>query len=62
MSIIEQMRGEFLAEAEELLGRCDGELKVAIVTHQCGVEPDEARKRLAQAGGQLRLALGDHAK
>ena len=43
--------------AEELLGRCEGELKSAVVMHRHGVAADEARRLLQNAGGQLRIAL-----
>ncbi|MDH4018601.1 MAG: N-acetylmuramic acid 6-phosphate etherase [Xanthomonadales bacterium] len=47
-----------LDEARELLVRCDGEVKTAIVSHSSGVSPDEARARLKSVGGYLRQALG----
>lgn len=50
------------SEAEQLLTRCDGELKTAIVTDLCSVAPDEARRLLEQSGGHLRRALEDHGK
>jgi N-acetylmuramic acid 6-phosphate etherase len=43
--------------AADLLTRCGGELKTALVAHQAGVPPEEARARLATAGGQVRGAL-----
>lgn len=45
--------------AEELLERCDGELKTAVVMHLAGMTADEARRRLHEAGGQLRVAVTD---
>src|SRR5262245_37291633 len=45
------------AAADELLKRCDGELKTALVVHEAGSSPAEARTRLQQAGGQVRRAL-----
>jgi N-acetylmuramic acid 6-phosphate etherase len=48
-------------EAEELLTRCDGELKTAIVTHLKRVSPEQARRLLDQSGGHLRRALKRHA-
>jgi N-acetylmuramic acid 6-phosphate etherase len=48
-------------QAEELLARCDGELKTAIVVHRRSVSPEEARRLLEQAGGHLRRALQDDA-
>ena len=50
------------SEAEQLLGRCDGELKTAIVTHLCSVSPDEARRLIERSGGHLRRVLDDHGK
>ncbi len=44
-------------EAEQLLARCNGEVKTAIVAHVRGVSAGEARRLLNQAGGQLRGAL-----
>jgi N-acetylmuramic acid 6-phosphate etherase len=44
-------------DAEAVLSRCDGELKTAIVTHKCDIEPTEARQRLDRSGGHLRQAL-----
>jgi N-acetylmuramic acid 6-phosphate etherase len=44
-------------EADKLLARCDGEVKTAIVAHLRSVAPEEARRRLAEAGGHLRRAL-----
>ena len=46
-----------LIEAGELLMRCDGEVKTAIVSHSTGVTPDEARVRLKSVNGYLRQAL-----
>jgi N-acetylmuramic acid 6-phosphate etherase len=46
-----------LDEARDLLIRCDGEVKTAIVSHSTGVLPDEARARLESVDGYLRQAL-----
>ncbi len=43
--------------ATELLERCNGELKTAIVAHRLATDPAEARRRLQAAHGHLRLAL-----
>ena len=43
--------------AIELLQKCDGELKTAIVSHRLGASPDDARHRLHAAHGHLRRAL-----
>jgi N-acetylmuramic acid 6-phosphate etherase len=45
-------------QAAELLQRCGGELKTALVAQLAGVGPEEARARLQAAGGQVRQALG----
>ena len=44
-------------EAEHWLDRCNGEVKTAIAAQQLGLEPDQAREKLAAAGGQLRTVL-----
>jgi N-acetylmuramic acid 6-phosphate etherase len=54
--IVHQVTGLPATEAEALLVRCGGELKTALVAHLAAVGPDEARQRLAAAGGQVRLA------
>ena len=46
-----------LDEARDLLIRCDGEVKTAIVSHNTGVSPDAARARLKSVNGYLRQAL-----
>ena len=43
--------------AEQLLGKCDGELKTAIVSHLRTTTPQNARQLLAKADGHLRQAL-----
>lgn len=48
-------------QADELLTRCNGELKTAIVAHRLDASPDEARLRLHSAHGHLRRALDRHA-
>jgi N-acetylmuramic acid 6-phosphate etherase len=47
-----------VAEADELLRRCDGELKTAIVVGVTNATPADARARLIEADGQVRAALG----
>jgi len=44
-------------QAEDLLARCDGELKTAIVAHRLDASPDEARRHLRRTHGHLRRAL-----
>jgi N-acetylmuramic acid 6-phosphate etherase len=55
--IVRQLTGLERQAAADLLRRCDGELKTALVAHLAGVPPEEARIRLAAAGGQVRGAL-----
>ena len=45
------------AEARELLGRCDGEVKTAIVAQNLNMSPAAARTRLSSVKGHLRKAL-----
>ena len=45
------------AEARELLQRCGGELKMAIVAQNLGIAPEAARARLSLVQGHLRKAL-----
>jgi N-acetylmuramic acid 6-phosphate etherase len=47
-------------KAEQLLKRCQGELKTAIVAQQLGQPPEVARNQLEAAGGHLRKALLNH--
>ncbi len=44
-------------DAEELLARCDGQVKTALVASLAHVSPEEARLRLRQAEGSVRMAL-----
>src|SRR5262249_51455284 len=44
-------------DADQLLKSCAGELKTALVAQQGQVSPEEARARLAAAGGQVAKAL-----
>jgi anhydro-N-acetylmuramic acid kinase len=55
-----EMVGEEIteAEAERALTACDGEVKTALLTLLTDLSPDAARRRLAQAGGVIRQALG----
>lgn len=48
------------SEADDLLQRCDGEVKTAIVSRNLGISPQEARSRLDSAGGYLRCTLESH--
>lgn len=55
--IVMALTGRADQHAEELLARCDGELKTAIVSCLLSVTPQEARRRLERTGGHLRRAL-----
>jgi len=44
-------------QADDLLKRCDGEVKTAIVSHKLGLSPGLARARLKTAQGHLRQVL-----
>jgi N-acetylmuramic acid 6-phosphate etherase len=51
--IVRTITGLNEAAAAELLGRCGGELKTALVAHQAGVSPTDARLKLAEHGGRV---------
>ncbi|RIK75459.1 MAG: N-acetylmuramic acid 6-phosphate etherase [Planctomycetota bacterium] len=55
--IICTLTGVTPGEAAELLQRCRGEVKTAIVAHRLGLSPDDARAALQAARGHLRQAL-----
>ena len=55
--IVATLTGCSRSEANELLKRCNGEVKTAIVVHNLGVSPTEAETRLLQMNGHLRRAL-----
>jgi N-acetylmuramic acid 6-phosphate etherase len=44
-------------EAAELLNRCGGEVKTAIVSYRLDLSPEQARSKLQAAKGHLRQAL-----
>ena len=52
--IVSMLTGLSLAEAEQLLGHCDGELKTAVVAHHRQMSPAESRQLLVDAQGHLR--------
>ncbi|HYT93056.1 MAG TPA: N-acetylmuramic acid 6-phosphate etherase, partial [Gemmataceae bacterium] len=56
--IVRQVMGLATEAADELLQRCGGEVKTALVAHLAAVEPEEARRRLSAADGRVRAALG----
>ncbi|HEX3149939.1 MAG TPA: N-acetylmuramic acid 6-phosphate etherase [Gemmataceae bacterium] len=51
--IVRQLIGLDVKTADELLARCDGELKTAIVVGRTGLSPTQARERLAAVGGRV---------
>ena len=55
--IVEQATGQPSDVVDDMIQRCDGDLKSAIVALLTGVSPGEARQRLAEAGGHVRAAL-----
>jgi N-acetylmuramic acid 6-phosphate etherase len=56
--ILRELTGIDDAEAAQVLERCGGQLKTALVVALAGVEPDEAQRRLDASGGQIRQAVG----
>ncbi len=57
--IVGEVTGLAANDAEQLLAKCDGEVKTAIVSHLCSVDSVAARERLSRADGRLREALGN---
>ena len=57
--IVRQVTGASVERAEAALAAAGGSAKVAIVTLETGITPDEARQRLNHAGGFLRRALAE---
>jgi N-acetylmuramic acid 6-phosphate etherase len=55
--IVAILTGLTPTQAEQLLQECGGEVKTAVVVHRLGISVEEARKRLAAAGGWLRKVL-----
>ncbi len=55
--IVAVLTGLAEPEAEELLARCGGEVKTAVVACRCRLDAEQARQRLQLAGGHLRRAL-----
>ena len=53
--LVQQAAGSGMAAAEQSLVDSNGEVKTAIAALRLGVSPEEARKRLANVGGRLRL-------
>jgi N-acetylmuramic acid 6-phosphate etherase len=57
--MVQQLTGLAADPARDLLARCDGELKTAVVCQRLGVDAIAARAKLAECGGRLRIALGE---
>jgi N-acetylmuramic acid 6-phosphate etherase len=55
--IVRILTGLSFEESGQLLQKCRGELKTALVSHLAGLPAEAAQKRLAETGGQVRLAL-----
>ncbi len=55
--IVAQACGLSLAAADEMLAACDGEVKTAIIAAKLSIPAEQARARLASAGGVVRLAV-----
>jgi N-acetylmuramic acid 6-phosphate etherase len=55
--IVAALTGLSESDAEELLARCNGEVKTAVVAYRGGLDAEQARQRLQVAGGHLRRAL-----
>ena len=56
--VVAKIGGTGADEATRLLGAADGEVKTAILMARLNLEPDRAKRRLAEAGGSLSAALG----
>ena len=56
-TIVQHAAGVQAGEAEDALARSNGDAKVAIVSLLAGVDADEARRRLGDAGGVVRRAV-----
>ncbi len=59
LRILEQAAGASVSEAKRALRQAKHELRVALVMLKTAADPAKARRRLEQAGGNLRKALGE---
>jgi N-acetylmuramic acid 6-phosphate etherase len=57
--IVCELTGLSREESRQLLHRCGGQVKTAIVTFHRQLTPDDARQKLAACDGQLRRALNE---
>ena len=55
--IVSELTGLTATAAGELLGRCDGQVKTAVVAHQKQITPEQARELLKNHSQHLRRAL-----
>jgi N-acetylmuramic acid 6-phosphate etherase len=55
--MLRELAGIDDAQAREILARCEGRLKPALVVAMAGVDPDAARSLLDAHGGQVRAAV-----
>jgi N-acetylmuramic acid 6-phosphate etherase len=55
--MLRELAGVDDAQARDILARCEGRLKPALVVAMAGVEPDVARSLLEAHGGQVRAAV-----
>jgi len=55
--IVGQLTGLNEADTDQLLSRCDGEVKTAVVAHHLQISADEARKKLQESQGHLRKTI-----
>jgi N-acetylmuramic acid 6-phosphate etherase len=60
--IVRSITGLDESAAADLLKRCDGEVKTAIVTHLGGTDPVSARTKLTENGGRIKPALAAFGK
>jgi N-acetylmuramic acid 6-phosphate etherase len=56
--IVQELTGCGRMECFALLERCHGQVKTAVVMHRCGLDAEEAARRLAQHDGRLDRILG----
>lgn len=59
LRILAEASGRSLSEAEHALRLAGHKMRVALVVLKLGVSPREAKRRLAQAKGNLRVAVGE---
>jgi len=57
VTIVETLTACSRSVASELMERCGGELKTAIVAQKLDISPESARSRLQSVDGHLRRAL-----